>query len=164
MLEIQQGTLPKSTLLAQPAAPRMTGKKTLDLNIVYTESSIYNPATGRADKVKLRSYTGANMDPRAPYVAPTIEVNPGDTVRITLHNKLPPDPSCVATGMDPDTPHCFNGTNLHSHGLWVSPTGNSDNVLLSINPGVDFQYEYNIPPDHPAGTFWYHSHRHGSTA
>ncbi|HYN39661.1 MAG TPA: multicopper oxidase domain-containing protein, partial [Rhodospirillales bacterium] len=25
-------------------------------------------------------------------------------------------------------------------------------------------YEYNIPPDHPAGTFWYHSHRHGSTA
>jgi hypothetical protein len=80
MLEIQQGTLPKSTLLAQPAAPRMTGKKTLDLNIVYTESSIYNPATGRADKVKLRSYTGANMDPRAPYVAPTIEVNPGDTV------------------------------------------------------------------------------------
>jgi FtsP/CotA-like multicopper oxidase with cupredoxin domain len=164
MLEIQQGTLPKSTLLAQPAAPRMTGKKTLDLNIVYTESSIYNPATGRADKVKLRSYTGANMDPRAPYVAPTIEVNPGDTVRITLHNKLPPDPSCVATGMDPDTPHCFNGTNLHSHGLWVSPTGNSDNVLLSINPGVNFQYEYNIPPDHTAGTFWYHSHRHGSTA
>src|SRR4029077_14427004 len=33
-----------------------------------------------------------------------------------------------------------------------------------INPGVSFQYEYNIPPDHPAGTFWYHSHRHGSTA
>jgi FtsP/CotA-like multicopper oxidase with cupredoxin domain len=29
---------------------------------------------------------------------------------------------------------------------------------------VNFQYEYNIPPDHPAGTFWYHTHRHGSTA
>jgi L-ascorbate oxidase len=129
-LEIQQGTLPKSTLLAQPAAPSMTGKKTLDLNIVYTQSSIYNPATGRPDKVKLRSYTGASVDPGAPYVAPTIEVNPGDTVRITLHNKLPPDPSCVATDINPDTPHCFNGTNLHSHGLWVSPTGNSDNVLL----------------------------------
>jgi len=37
-------------------------------------------------------------------------------------------------------------------------------VLLSINPGVDFEYVYNLPPDHPAGTFWYHSHRHGSTA
>ena len=32
--------------------------------------------------------------------------------------------------MATETPHCFNGTNLHSHGLWVSPTGNSDNVLL----------------------------------
>nr|WP_255699856.1 multicopper oxidase family protein [Jiella avicenniae] len=53
---------------------------------------------------------------------------------------------------------------MHSHGLWVSPAGNSDNVLISINPGVSFTYEYNIPPDHPAGTFWYHAHLHGSTA
>ena len=27
-----------------------------------------------------------------------------------------------------------------------------------------FEYIYNLPLDHPAGTFWYHSHRHGSTA
>ncbi|MCX4177749.1 MULTISPECIES: multicopper oxidase family protein [Paraburkholderia] len=164
MLEIQQGTLSKSTLLALPAAPRMTNRKALDLNVVYTESSIYNSATGRLDKVRLRSYEGAGTNPTTPYVAPTIEVRPGDTVQITLHNMLPFDPSCIAMGMDPDVPHCFNGTNLHTHGLWVSPTGNSDNVLLSINPGVSFRYEYNIPPDHPAGTFWYHSHRHGSTA
>ncbi|WP_420360335.1 multicopper oxidase domain-containing protein, partial [Agrobacterium vitis] len=37
-------------------------------------------------------------------------------------------------------------------------------MLLSINPGMKFEYEYNIPVDHPAGTFWYHPHRHGSTA
>jgi FtsP/CotA-like multicopper oxidase with cupredoxin domain len=61
-------------------------------------------------------------------------------------------------------PHCFNDTNMHTHGLWVSPAGNSDNVLISINPSVTFEYEYNIPSDHPAGTFWYHSHLHGSTA
>jgi L-ascorbate oxidase len=163
-LGVQQGTVPKLTLQAAPPPSRMTTKKSLDLNIVYTDSSIYNPATGRADKVKLRSYTGAAVNPDAPYVAPTIEINPGDTVDITLHNRLPADPSCIGTDMNPDRPHCFNGTNLHSHGLWVSPTGNSDNVLLSINPGVSFQYEYNVPPDHPAGTFWYHSHRHGSTA
>ena len=53
---------------------------------------------------------------------------------------------------------------MHSHGVWVSPAGNSDNVLLSIDPGVSFQYEYNIPADHPSGTFWYHPHRHGATA
>jgi L-ascorbate oxidase len=163
-LGAQQGVLPRATLQAVPAAPRMTTKKSLDLNVVYSDSSIYNPGTGRADHVRLRSYTGTGVNPSAPYVAPTIEVSPGDTVDITLHNRLPADPSCVGMDMTPDTPHCFNGTNLHSHGLWVSPTGNSDNVLLSINPGVSFQYEYNIPPDHPAGTFWYHSHRHGSTA
>jgi L-ascorbate oxidase len=163
-LQIQQGTQPTTTLLAAPAPPAMVNKKTLDLNIQYTNSAIYNPATGRNDKVKLRSYVGTNVDPKAPYVAPTIEVDPGDTVRITLHNKLPPDPSCFEMDENPDIPHCFNGTNLHSHGLWISPTGNSDNVLLSINPGVDFQYEYNIPSDHPAGSFWYHPHRHGSTA
>ena len=26
------------------------------------------------------------------------------------------------------------------------------------------QYEVHIPEDHPAGTFWYHAHKHGSTA
>jgi FtsP/CotA-like multicopper oxidase with cupredoxin domain len=52
---------------------------------------------------------------------------------------------------------------MHTHGLWVSPAGNGDNVLISVDPGVAFTYEYNIPPDHPAGTFWYHAHLHGST-
>jgi len=174
LLDVKKGTAPRTTLMALPlGAPRMASEKQLDLNIEFTESKIYNPASGRYDSVRLRSYTGASVDAKAPHVAPTIEVYPGDTVRISLHNKLPLDPSCTAHQVDPtpdqvidavNTPHCFNGTNLHAHGLWVSPSGNSDNVLLSINPGVDFQYEYNIPPDHPAGTFWYHTHRHGSTA
>ena len=94
---------------------------------------------------------------------------PGDTVRVTLDNQLPAgpqpgDPGCTAAGVMPDMPHCFNGTNLHTHGLWVNPSGNGDNVLLSINPQTEFTYEYNIPSDHPSGTFWYHTHRHGSTA
>ncbi len=163
--DMHAGTAPKSTMLAvPPAAPGTTGEKQLDLNIVYADSAIFNPGTGRKDRVRLRSYAGSEVDPRRPYVAPTIEVAPGDTVRITLHNKLPADPACTAEHEEPNNPHCFNGTNLHTHGVWVSPAGNSDNVLLSINPGVSFQYEYNIPPDHPSGTFWYHSHRHGSTA
>jgi FtsP/CotA-like multicopper oxidase with cupredoxin domain len=149
------------TALTAPAAPAL---RKLDLNIVYTDNALYDPENGRWQKVHLRSYTGRGVDPQAPFVAPTIEVSPGETVRITLHNKLPADPSCTQGHGPVNTPHCFNGTNLHSHGLWVSPTGNSDNVLLSINPGVDFQYEYNLPSDHPSGTFWYHTHRHGSTA
>lgn len=137
----------------------------LDLRIVYTEGTIFNPASGRYDQVKLRSYQGQQIDPKYPFISPMIEVDPGDTLRITLRNQLPKDETCLSSStVGVNTPHCFNGTNLHTHGLWVNPAGNSDNVLISVNPGVDFQYEYNIPSDHPAGTFWYHTHRHGSTA
>ena len=91
-MDIRVGTAPKSTLMALPPQAPRTSEKQLDLNIVYTDSAIYNPGTGRKDRVRLRSYVGAEADSRRPYVAPTIEVAPGDTVRITLHNKLPADP------------------------------------------------------------------------
>jgi L-ascorbate oxidase len=148
------------TALPSPA----NADRQLHLKIVYTDGKIYNPATQTYDHVHLRSYNGTDVSPDTPYVAPTIEAKPGDTVRVELDNQLPADPTCSAAHMAMNTPHCFNGTNLHAHGLWVSPTGNSDNVLLTINPGAQFGYEYNIPRDHPAGTFWYHTHRHGSTA
>ena len=96
-------------------------------------------------------------------VGPTIRLNPSETVRVTLNNKLPED-ACVAPDNTHSIPSCFNITNLHSHGLNASPAGNGDNVMLEIRPGESFEYEYNLAADHPAGTFWYHAHRHGSTA
>jgi FtsP/CotA-like multicopper oxidase with cupredoxin domain len=76
-------------------------------------------------------------------VGPTLVVNPGDTIALTLDNQLPAH------------------TNLHFHGLHVSPMGNSDNIFLHVDPGEKFAYSVKIPADHPAGTFWYHSHAHG---
>ncbi|WP_372742552.1 multicopper oxidase family protein [Neptunomonas sp.] len=139
-------------------------ERILDLKVVYTDAQLFNPATARYDKVRLRSYNGTDVSPETPYVAPSIEIKPGETVRVNLDNQLPADSKCAGSVHDMNEPHCFNGTNLHTHGLWVNPAGNGDNVLLSINPGVKFEYEYNVPSDHPAGTFWYHTHRHGSTA
>src|SRR5687768_9975614 len=135
----------------------------LDLNIQYVPGKIFNPATAVYDDVNLRSYTRPGVQPGSRYISPAIHTRPGQTVRVKLHNRLPADATCDSHA-EPNKPHCFNGTNLHSHGLWVNPSGNGDNVLLSINPGVSFEYEYAIPADHPAGTFWYHTHRHGSTA
>lgn len=160
---------PRLEMVAPAETQASRGDVVLNLDIVYTDNKIYNPSTGGYDPVRLRSYTGNGVDPEAPFVSPTIEAIPGDTVRLTLDNQLPAgaqpgDPGCTASGTMPDVPHCFNGTNMHTHGLWVSPTGNGDNVLLSINPQTQFTYEYNIPSDHPSGTFWYHTHRHGSTA
>lgn len=152
----------EATPAVQAAAPIRNAE--LSLDIVYREGRIYNPATRRHDRVNLRGYVDANNpDHTSPYfIAPTIETVPGETVRMRLHNRLPAQPGCTPENIN--IPHCFNSTNLHSHGLWVSPSGNSDNVLLTIRPGVHFDYEYAIPDTHPAGTFWYHPHLHGSTA
>ncbi len=126
--------------------------------------TIFNPYKGKFDKVSLRAYQGAGVDPSVPFVAPTFHLKPGETFRLNLINDLSADdPSCDNVG-DVNVPHCFNTTNMHTHGLWISPSGNSDNVLLKIPPQTSFKYEFNIPQDHPAGTFWYHPHLHGSTA
>lgn len=107
-------------------------------------------------------------------------VKPGDTLKINLVNNLPAiDSEDINHGeLDINIPHGFNNTNLHVHGLNVSPEGNQDNILLDIVPSewtsekvgdpslefiTEFQYEIKIPADHPSGTFWYHPHKHGSS-
>ena len=76
----------------------------------------------------------------------TLRVRGGDTLQIELVNNL---------GVP---------TNLHVHGLHVSPRGNGDNVFVTVRPGQSFSYEYRLPADHPPGTYWYHPHHHGMVA
>jgi L-ascorbate oxidase len=121
-----------------------------------SEGSLYNPWTLSDDKVRLRSFLGSGAKP-GDFVAPVIRVAPGQRLGVLIDNRL------EECGAEQRAKHlCFNDTNLHTHGLWVSPSGNSDNVLVSIAPGEKFQYSYDIPADHPAGTFWYHPHAHGA--
>lgn len=77
---------------------------------------------------------------------PTLRIRPGDTLRIELVNRL-------------EQP-----TNLHVHGLHVSPEGNGDNVFVVVSPGESFSYEYRLREDHPPGVYWYHPHHHGMVA
>lgn len=91
---------------------------------------------------------------------PTWEIRPGDTLRIDLVNDLPPLHGHHGEA-DLTRPHAWTTTNLHTHGLHVSPEGNSDNVFLEIAPGETFSYEIAVPAGHPAGLFWYHPHKHG---
>lgn len=76
------------------------------------------------------------------YPGPTLELAAGD--RLDVH--------FVNDGHEP--------TNLHTHGFHVSPRSPSDDVLLSIEAGDTFDYSYQLPADHPAGSYWYHAHRH----
>jgi suppressor of ftsI len=49
---------------------------------------------------------------------------------------------------------------MHTHGLHVSPAGNSDNIFLIVGPGQTQDFEFRIPANHPTGLFWYHPHAH----
>ena len=120
---------------------------------------------------KLRTYNGK-------VVGDTIRARPGDTLHLRLINALPP----VADIKHPQDPapaghghhFSFNVTNLHTHGLHTAPQGpkgsngkapyESDNVLVALQPGEQQEYRIHIHDKHPAGTFWYHAHVHGSTA
>lgn len=74
---------------------------------------------------------------------PTLHVKPGERMVLYYVNKL-------------DQP-----TNVHFHGLHVSPLGSSDNIFRVIGPRENTKYVLDIPIDHARGTFWYHSHLHG---
>jgi FtsP/CotA-like multicopper oxidase with cupredoxin domain len=76
------------------------------------------------------------------YAGPVLHVHPGDLMRLTLVN------------------HLSEPTNLHFHGIRTSPLGNGDNAHLQTPPGGSFEYRVRIPPNHPTGLFWYHTHVH----
>jgi hypothetical protein len=62
------------------------------------------------------------------YLPPLLRARTGDVMRIAFKNDLPDDPS-----------------NLHFHGMGVSPRGNGDNVFVHVHPGEEFKYEVKIP-------------------
>ena len=91
--------------------------------------------------------------------APTLRLSPGDQLKIAYVNDLPAKPpeKCLAGP-------CMDMTNLHFHGLTVSPDAPQDDVLdMMAMPGQSLHYTVPIPKDHPPGLYWYHTHPHGES-
>ncbi|PSN17089.1 copper oxidase [filamentous cyanobacterium CCP5] len=99
-----------------------------------------------AQRVKLGNRNANLLTYNGQVPGPRLEAKPGDRVQIRFTNRL------------------NQPTNLHYHGLHIPPTGAGDNVFLEILPGESHTYEFQIPQNHPAGTFWYHPHYHGLVA
>src|SRR6266404_4788852 len=92
-------------------------------------------------------------------VAPVIRASPGDVLKITYVNDLP-SKSPETCAVNP----CMDMTNLHFHGLSVSPDAPQDDVLTMLaKPGQLLHYSVRIPRDYPPGVFWYHTHPHGES-
>jgi len=111
--------------------------------------------------------------------SPTLRVNPGDLVVLTLKNDLtafgPDGTTTVHEHQHVDTAKNGNAcasdsmtresTNLHFHGLTIPSICHQDDVLhTSIQPGdPPFEYRFRIPENEPPGLYWYHPHIHGFT-
>jgi suppressor of ftsI len=102
---------------------------------------------------------------------PLMVTRPGHTLRVRLINRLPVDPPATApSGIDPlNNPHAFNTTNLHVHGLQVTPhlfnppgTIDPKAHMIRVASGQSLGYQFKLPDDHPSGLYWYHPHYHGS--
>ena len=115
------------------------------LNVDLTAA--LQPTTINGQSVMTTSYNGQ-------FPGPTWVACPGDQINVDVRNEMDP---ANYTGMHPGE------TNLHTHGFHVSPHVPGDNVFRTILPGGDFQYQYNLPLDHPPGAYWYHPHLHGQT-
>lgn len=93
-------------------------------------------------------------------VPPVIRVSPGSDINVHYVNALP-NPSDETCALGP----CSNLSNLHFHGLHVSPEHPQDDVLTMMSlPGDTLNYRVVVPFDSPPGLYWYHTHPHGESA
>jgi suppressor of ftsI len=135
------GLSARSQAKAPPAEPLMQPAEIRSRNGVLDATITAAPGPARIGDHAFSGllYNGA-------YVPPILRTRLGDTMQITFRNNLPDKPS-----------------NLHYHGMSVSPQGNSDNVFVHVHPGETFQYAVRIPASgrQGPGLFWYHPHAHG---
>ena len=137
----------------------------------------FETATDAAGLVRYCYVTDAGLE------APTLRLNPGDTLIIHFQNDLP---VTAASGMSSNmagmkmtlaedstpksadaSPACngamsADASNIHFHGLNVSPLCGQDEVVKTlVQPGQSFDYNVKIPANEPPGLYWYHPHPHG---
>ncbi len=106
------------------------------LSTTFNASTASYPVAGR--EISGLTYQGQ-------FMGPTLLVDPGDAIEITLQNSLD------------------DATNFHAHGMHTSPISTSDNVLRVMEGGTDNQVIIQIPDQVAPGTYWYHAHLHGLT-
>ncbi len=107
-----------------------------------------DPVTGKSEF----RYRGNN-------IPPVIRVQPGKTLKVEYKNELPARSKEDCFGQP-----CMDMTNLHFHGLHVSPDAPQDDVLTMLaSPGETLDYSVQVPPQEAPGLYWYHTHPHGES-
>lgn len=122
--------------------PKIASRKG-QLKVTLTANSIPVRISGKLVNARVYGAKAYGKTYAPSYVPPTLIVDPGDTVTITLVNNLP------------------EPTNIHTHGWFVSPMGNQDNIYVTVPEGKTVTYQYLVPKSFAPGSYWYHPHEHG---
>lgn len=105
--------------------------------------------TASWEPIPFAGHTNVTQVYNSRFAPPTLSLDPGDTIELTLRNEL------------------TKNTNLHYHGMNVSPLpnerGNGDDVFLTVEPGASTFYSIDVPEGHPPGMYYYHPQSHGLT-
>ncbi|MCU1284968.1 MAG: multicopper oxidase type 2 [Acidobacteriales bacterium] len=129
-------------LVEDPPEVQSTG------NTVNLELHAVTDAQGR-DSFSFQGHT----------TAPLIRALPGQSIEIDYRNDMSAN-SAESCAISP----CRNMSNLHFHGLSVSPHAPQDDVLsMMAMPGESLHYLIHIPKGHSPGLYWYHTHPHGES-
>jgi FtsP/CotA-like multicopper oxidase with cupredoxin domain len=115
--------------------PGASGEPLRQPEIITSRGGVLDVNLTAAAGVRLAGRNTAGWGYNGTSPGPTLRVRPGDMLRVRLAN------------------HIDQPTNLHTHGLHVSPHGNGDNPFVTIEPGDSFDYAIAIPANHPAGTY-----------
>jgi FtsP/CotA-like multicopper oxidase with cupredoxin domain len=165
---------------AQSSASQDCPRPSVGSTIVEPEDLRSHDGILKVD-LKFRKAPDTNGNTRFCYIAedgseaPTLRVNPGDLLILSLKNDMSASFKPAAIAMGPkgaaSSEACASSdmtaesTNLHFHGLSIPPLCHQDDVLnTSIQPSDQpFEYRFRIPADQPPGLYWYHPHIHGLT-
>lgn len=83
-------------------------------------------------------------------------------VFLNLSNLLHQNPAGISDQLlisEEDQEQDFYRTNIHTHGLHISPY--EDDVTVELFPGESKLYQFTVPHNHAGGLHWYHPHIEG---
>jgi suppressor of ftsI len=112
------------------------------LRVALTSQATPVRISGKLVNARVYSASAYGQDYPPSFAPPILIVDPGDNLQVTLRNQL------------------GEPTNLHTHGFFVSPAGNQDNVFVNLPTARPFFYNYTLPGDLSPGLYWYHPHFH----
>ena len=145
----------------------------LEVNLTAAQRTTdYTPPGSSSALKNLKNYSVVNPQTGAQEFhlpGPTMRMKQDTVLKLNFDNNFaangpmacqPPRPN----GTLPNCFHDLNTTNMHLHGSHTFPEAPGDDVLVRVEPGESFNYQYLIPSNQSPGTHWYHPHAHGAVS